>query len=63
MQTRPRNETLDCFKYALAALRLAGIDLRARATTSPEKTTEPKSDKPAFVQKQTRPGGFVKGWK
>ena len=30
LQTRPRNETLDCFKYALAALRLSGIDLRAR---------------------------------
>ena len=31
VQTRPRNEALDCWKYALAALRLSGIDLRARA--------------------------------
>jgi phage terminase large subunit GpA-like protein len=31
VQTRPRNETLDCLKYALAALRLSGIDLKARA--------------------------------
>lgn len=26
VQTRPRNEALDCFNYALAALRLSGID-------------------------------------
>ncbi len=31
VQTRPRNEALDCWKYALAALRLSGIDLRERA--------------------------------
>lgn len=28
VQTRPRNETLDCKKYALAALRLSGVDLQ-----------------------------------
>lgn len=31
VQKRPRNEALDCKKYSLAALRLAGIDLAARA--------------------------------
>lgn len=31
VQTRPRNEALDCLKYALAALRLSGIDLQACA--------------------------------
>lgn len=34
VQTRPRNEALDCWKYALAALRLSGIDLRARAAAA-----------------------------
>lgn len=32
VQTRPRNEALDCWKYALAALRLSGIDLKSRAS-------------------------------
>lgn len=31
VQTRPRNEALDCKKISLAALRLANIDLEARA--------------------------------
>ena len=31
VQTRPRNEALDCWKYGLAALRLAAIDLADRA--------------------------------
>lgn len=31
VQTRPRNEALDCWKYALAALRLSGINLSERA--------------------------------
>jgi phage terminase large subunit GpA-like protein len=31
VQTRARNEALDCLKYALAALRLAGINLKIRA--------------------------------
>jgi len=33
VQTRPRNETLDCMKYALAALRLSGADLKALEAT------------------------------
>ena len=50
VQTRPRNETLDCFKYALAALRLSGIDLKARhAARNTEKpaTPKPKPKQPA----------------
>lgn len=34
VQVRPRNETLDCKKYSLAALRLSGIDLDARSKTA-----------------------------
>jgi len=43
-QTRPRNETLDCFKYALAALRLSGIDLKSKAATP--KPVKPAPEKP-----------------
>jgi len=43
VQTRPRNETLDCFKYALAALRLYGADLKKlaeiRNNETPAETT------------------------
>lgn len=67
VQTRPRNEALDCWKYALAALRLAGIDLTARAArraaVDPPET--PKTDapqKPSFVPRRRAPGGFVKGF-
>ena len=65
VQTRPRNEALDCWKYALAALRLSGIDLKSRAAVAvaPEKLPETAASKTPFVQKPTRPGGFVKGWK
>ena len=40
-QTRPRNEALDCWKYALAALRLSGIDLSARAIALANPQQEP----------------------
>jgi len=35
VQSRPRNEALDCSNYSLAALRLSGIDLAARADRQP----------------------------
>jgi len=38
IQTRPRNEALDCLKYALAALRLAGVNLKLRAEASARDT-------------------------
>lgn len=62
VQTRPRNEALDCLVYALAALRLSGAPLTARLEHS---APAPKAaaEKPAFVPKSTRSGGFVKGWK
>ena len=55
VQTRPRNEALDCWKYALAALRLSGIDLaeRARLKAAPQ-------DQPArpAIRRLGRVGGF-----
>ena len=48
VQTRPRNETLDTLKYSLAALRLSGIDLRARAAAvNAEKQPKSKTAAPA----------------
>lgn len=38
VQTRPRNETLDCLNYALAACRLAGKKLERPAETANPKT-------------------------
>ena len=50
VQTRPRNETLDCLKYNFAALRLSGIDLKARHAKSSAETipAAPKKSKPPF---------------
>lgn len=56
VQTRPRNEAIDCLKYALAALRLSGIDIATRAARlkNPQVKAAPAR----------RPGaGFVRGWK
>lgn len=58
VQSRPRNEALDCSNYSLAALRLARIDLAARAKQHATEAPAPIKQKP-----QRRPGGFVKGWK
>lgn len=55
LQTRPRNETLDCFKYALAALRLSGADLVAisasRKKEAPKKEPEKLNKPPQFFPK------------
>lgn len=63
-QTRPRNEALDCMKLALAALRLANLNLDALAQTA--KAEKPAAKAPAprqsFVGRQGK-GGFVQGWK
>ena len=45
VQTRPRNEANDCLRYALAALRLSGIDLKARAAKQ-----QPAGDVPASTE-------------
>lgn len=64
VQTRSRNEALDCKVYALAALRLAGINLAERAR---KRAAEPKP-KPAvqpresFLNRRPR-GGWVGGFK
>jgi phage terminase large subunit GpA-like protein len=56
VQTRSRNEALDCNNYSLAALRLANIDLAARA----EKLTQPTREKQSPKRKTNN---FIEGWK
>lgn len=46
VQTRPRNETLDCKKYSLAALRLSGIKLEERAVRKQGAVAEKPAPKP-----------------
>ncbi len=65
VQTRPRNEALDCLVYALAACRLSGKPLDSKPAPIPA-DIKPLTDvlvdtAPRFAAK--RPGGFVKGWK
>ena len=70
VQTRARNEALDCFVGNFAVLRLAGIDLAARAkakTNNEQPATQPAAEKrESFVRPQGRmpaTGGFVKGFR
>lgn len=57
VQTRTRNEALDCHNYSLAALRLANIDLEARA----KKRQQPTTEKPKAIPR--KPNNFIQGWK
>jgi phage terminase large subunit GpA-like protein len=64
VQTRPRNEAYDCWKMALAALRLAKIDMTTRAPRT-ARTIEHNND-PAYhaapakqVRKTKRSGGIA----
>lgn len=64
VQTRPRNEALDCKVYALAALRLSGINLteRARKRAAEPKTKPAGQPRESFLQRRPR-GGWVGGFK
>ena len=50
MLTRPRNEALDAFVYALAAVRLGGFVLKKSVETEPE-----DARKRAITTKKRRP--------
>lgn len=58
VQTRPRNEALDCLVYALAALRLSGKPLSERPA-EPAAGEAPKTTRPALPR---RIGGMAKRW-
>jgi phage terminase large subunit GpA-like protein len=60
VQTRPRNEALDCSGYSLAALRLSGVDLSARSARVIPQHHEAGQQKPAqAVRKPKRSGGIA----
>lgn len=64
VQSRPRNEALDCKNYSLAALRLSGINLAERArlraaAPKPKATAVPRE---SFLQRRPT-GGWVGGFK
>lgn len=63
-QTRPRNEALDCKVYALAALRLAGINLEERARARDAGPKEKAAPVPgrSFVNRPQK-GGWLGGFK
>jgi phage terminase large subunit GpA-like protein len=58
VQTRPRNEALDCLLYAMAAMRLSWSRLARKKATAP--ATADKSVKKTITP--PRPGGFAKNW-
>lgn len=60
VQTRPRNEALDCWKYALAALRLSGIDLSLRAKARAVDAEKPAKTPPATAART--PKTPILGW-
>jgi phage terminase large subunit GpA-like protein len=64
VQTRARNEALDCKVYALAALRLSGINLTERARKrAAEPTTKPPAKAKGGSFLQRRPRGWMGGFK
>ena len=60
VQTRPRNEALDCWKYALAALRLSGIDLSLRAKARAVDAEKPAKTPPTTAARTPKPP--ILGW-
>jgi len=69
IKTRPRNEALDCFVYALAAHAIIGVNvnaLAARLEAAPAETEEKAPPAPArqgFIPRPQRVGGFVNSWR
>lgn len=54
VQSRPRNEALDCSNYSIAALRLANIDLKARAAqvaATGSVSTQPRQRRRAVIRR------------
>jgi phage terminase large subunit GpA-like protein len=55
VQTHPRNEAYDIWKYALAALRLSGIDLKDRATKQQVRGAATGQQKSAIAKRPQQP--------
>lgn len=63
IQTRPRNEALDCLLLALVACRLAEVDLEQAAKERQNSSQTTQAEQPASQPaKRRRPGGFATNW-
>jgi phage terminase large subunit GpA-like protein len=68
VQTRPRNEALDCLVYALAACRLSGkalvvVPAAKVGAGDTAGASDPLAGAVVAAQRKARRGNFVKGWK
>ena len=71
VKIRPRNESLDCMVYALAAYSILGVNVNAIAAKIDESkhAVAEESEAPAPVSRIARPGrggrkgGFVNNWR
>ena len=67
IKTRPRNEALDCFVYAMGAYAIIGVNvnaLAARLDADPlEKEKAPEVKRQTFVPRPAHAGGFVNSWR
>ena len=66
VKIRPRNEALDCFCYAIAALSILNTDVnsildRLEYTDENTKTDKPVETRPNFVPRMGK--GFVNNWR
>jgi len=66
-KTRPRNEALDCYVYALASYTIANININAYADKLDQKAPETPAEEPKkAVKRQFVPrtgGNFVNSWR
>jgi phage terminase large subunit GpA-like protein len=62
VQTRPRNEALDCFNYALAALKMLDIDWTTQIykTSAPAKPVKTSAPSQFAINKPKKPNPFLK---
>jgi phage terminase large subunit GpA-like protein len=63
VQTRPRNEALDCMVGNLAMMRLSGSSLVAEVGAGDTAMQQLVAANAKAKPKPRHPGGFVKGWK
>jgi phage terminase large subunit GpA-like protein len=62
VQTRPRNEALDCLVYALAAMRLSGRPLDIKPEPAPTGRNQGEGTPPANPIKPTKPANPHGDW-
>ena len=64
VKTRPRNEALDCFAYAIAAYAIIGVNVNAMAAkVSQMPVTQDKKPKIKERFTPSNAGGFANSWR